>query len=60
MLLKYEEVAEVFSVSNRTLRRWVREGQGFPSPIKVGRAKRFDADELTAYVERRLRQRGGK
>lgn len=39
-------------ISNATLWRWINDPEkGFPKPIKIGAARLWKADEVTAYLE---------
>jgi hypothetical protein len=43
------EIAEIYRISVRTLRRWRLFGRG-PRWYKVGRCVRYDVDEVEQYV----------
>jgi predicted DNA-binding transcriptional regulator AlpA len=53
-LLNEHETAALLNVAVPTLRRWRWSGHG-PRFIKIGRAVRYDIDELRAYIERQTR-----
>lgn len=48
-LLTLEQVAERLNVSRRTIENLVRAKKG-PRFIRIGRAKRFRADDVDAWV----------
>ncbi|WP_369058341.1 helix-turn-helix domain-containing protein [Caulobacter sp. 73W] len=53
-LLNTTEAARVLSISPRTLEDWRLRGGG-PAFHKLGRAVRYDSEELEAFVRRALR-----
>jgi excisionase family DNA binding protein len=55
-LLNTQEVAARLGVQPRTLDQWSHRGEG-PPFRKVGRFRRYDADELAAWV--RSQSHGG-
>ncbi len=50
-LLTPEEVAETTGLSLDTLAQWRSQKRGIPY-LKIGRAVRYDAVEVQAYLER--------
>lgn len=54
-MLKYltdKEVADLTGLGVQTLRNWRFEGRGIPY-CKIGRAVRYEADEVAAYMAAR-------
>lgn len=49
----YEDVARHMGVSERTVRRWVREGIG-PRAVRVGNTVRFRQEDVAAWLNERL------
>ena len=49
-LLTSQQVAEMFSIPEGTLRYWRKIGVG-PSWVKLEGTIRYDADDVKAYVE---------
>ncbi len=49
-LLKSEEVALLTGLSKQTLAQWRSQKRGIPY-LKVGRAVRYDAADVQAYLE---------
>jgi predicted DNA-binding transcriptional regulator AlpA len=47
-------VVEQFSITDETLRRWVKMGM-FPKPIKVGRRVLFRVSDLIAFEAERVK-----
>jgi excisionase family DNA binding protein len=45
-------LADLLHVSVRTLQRWVKD-PGFPKPLQLGRCRRWDRDDVLAYLHRR-------
>ncbi len=50
-LLTPEEVAEITGLSIDTLAQWRSQRRGIPY-LKIGRAVRYDKNEVHAYLER--------
>jgi excisionase family DNA binding protein len=50
--LTVEDVARLLNVSAKTVQDWRYRGLG-PPAVKVGRAVRFDADDLEAWIRSR-------
>jgi len=50
-LLTPEQVAEITGLSLDTLAQWRSQKRGIPY-LKIGRAVRYDAAEVEAYLER--------
>jgi prophage regulatory protein len=52
-LLTEREVAQILSISTRTLRRWIAEGDA-PRPIQMpGRDPRWREKDVEAWINRR-------
>jgi prophage regulatory protein len=50
-ILRQPEVAEMLSISDQTLDRWVRAKQ-FPAPLKLGpRAKGWLVADIESFIE---------
>jgi excisionase family DNA binding protein len=49
-LLTVADVAEILNVPVSTVHHWAVRGEGPPS-FKVGKHRRFDADEVKAWLE---------
>ncbi len=47
-LLTEQEVADLFRVTTRTVRRWARAGQ--LAPVRIGGTTRYRPDELDAFL----------
>lgn len=54
-LVNARDAAEALDVQEKTLARWRWEGRG-PRFVKVGRAVRYRACDLAAWVEARTRR----
>ena len=50
-LLKQDEVAEMLSVSIRTLEYWRSKGNSGPRFVKVGKLARYRESDVKAYIE---------
>ncbi len=50
-LLTGEEVATMTGLSRETLAQWRSQKRGIPY-LKIGRAVRYDPDEVETYLER--------
>jgi excisionase family DNA binding protein len=50
-LLTADEVANLLSLSKRTIRRWVQHGR-FPAPFRLGRLPRWRTEDLTGWLSR--------
>lgn len=49
-LMTYSEVAEIFRVDPRTIKRWVKDGH-LPAPISVShKVKLFDASDIFKFL----------
>ena len=48
-MMSRNEFAAILSVTTRTLENWEAQGKG-PMPIRIGRAVRYRADEVAAFV----------
>lgn len=57
-LLSYREVSEILGIAEITLRRWVAERR-IPHK-KIGRAVRFDLDELLLWIDEQSVPVGGR
>lgn len=44
--LSINDVCSAYGVSRWTLWRWIKDGE-FPKPVKVGKKKRWCADDLS-------------
>lgn len=51
------EVAAYLGVTKQTLANWAYQGRG-PSFVKVGRNRRYDWNDLRAWIEARKVQHG--
>ena len=49
-LMSASEVCSMFSVSNRTLSRWLENGK-FPLPVRVGGTRRWRRSELDLFID---------
>ena len=49
-LVSQSQAAEILGVSPRSLETWRIRGGG-PAFIKIGRAVRYDPDDLRAYID---------
>lgn len=56
-LLTVGEVAELLRVSERAIWKWSASGQ-IPRPAKIGRAARWRASDLSAFVANGCRMDG--
>mgnify|MGYP001361136324 CR=1 FL=1 len=56
-LLTLDKVAELLSVTKRTVYRLIAKGE-FAKPHKVGHSVRFFVSDVTAYFEKLKGQRG--
>ena len=50
-LLDIREVAEILSVTDRTVERLVREDSTFPPPARVGRSRRWRREWIEDYID---------
>lgn len=50
-LLKQDIVAEMLTVSIRTLEYWRSKGNGGPRFVKVGKLARYRESDVKAYIE---------
>ena len=51
-LVRLADLCEMFSVSPRTIARWLASGD-FPKPVRIGlRYKRWNVAEILAFIER--------
>lgn len=57
-LISYSEAAQILTVAEVTLRRWVSERR-IPY-LKIGRSVRFDIAELEAWIRKHAVLEGGK
>lgn len=51
-ILTTKEVIDEIKVSPRTLDRWLAASE-FPAPFRIGRARRWFADDVHAYLKAR-------
>ena len=58
MLINYQQASRVLAISETTLRKWV-SCRRVPH-VKLGRAVRFDTDELERWIESRSIREGVK
>ncbi|MEP0943785.1 MAG: helix-turn-helix domain-containing protein [Rhizobiaceae bacterium] len=49
--LTYPEVMAITGLSRTTIWRLTSENELFPNTIKIGEATRFDADDLSTWME---------
>jgi excisionase family DNA binding protein len=49
-LLTYQQIAQMFSVTTRTVKRWRAEGR--LKPIRLGRVVRFRPSDVDAMIKR--------
>ena len=50
-LLDIREVAEILSVTDRTVERLVRDDFTFPPPTRVGRSRRWRREWIEDYID---------
>ena len=55
--LKPDEVAQRYSVTTRTVQRWVVQGK-FPQPLRVGGATRWPLQTLVAWESQQVQASG--
>ena len=44
------QVADTFSVTVCTIRRWIAKGK-IPEPIRIGRKRYWDTEQLRAWID---------
>jgi len=54
-LLSAAEVQAIFGRSSRTIRRWI--GQGYLTPVRVGRSLFFHPDDIRCVISNELQDR---
>lgn len=59
LLLTLKQAAQRLAISKRTLERQIASGH-FPAPVKIGRASRVAADDVTQYCTKLVQSRSGK
>ncbi|MDZ7906204.1 MAG: helix-turn-helix domain-containing protein [Cypionkella sp.] len=50
MLLSDKAVADKLGVSRSTIRRWAKELPGFPQPVKIADATRWQISEVEEWI----------
>lgn len=48
-LLDKKQVAELLTISVKTLDLWIRQARG-PKPVRIGRLVRFRQSEVAAFI----------